>query len=270
MSALAPLITIGEVGKTYRTTSGGAVKALESVSLEIQPQEFVVVVGPSGCGKTTLLRILAGLALPSEGRVLLRDQAVRGPRRDVGVVFQDAVLLPWRTVLGNVMLPALILGLDRAAFRRRAGELLELVGLGGFEDKYPHELSGGMRQRASIARALLHDPSLLLMDEPFGALDAMTREAMNLELLGIWQKAKKTVFFITHSIPEAVLLADRVVVMSPRPGRIVETLPIDLPRPRGRGIFGQPRAAGYVTRIREKLGGAAPGSAALSRLEMSS
>jgi NitT/TauT family transport system ATP-binding protein len=239
------------------------VKALDSVSLEVQPQEFVVVVGPSGCGKTTLLRILAGLASASAGRVRLRDEDVRGPRRDVGVVFQDAVLLPWRTVLGNVMLPALILRLDQVASRRRALELLELVGLQGFEDKYPHELSGGMRQRASIARALLHDPSLLLMDEPFGALDAMTREAMNLELLGIWQKAKKTVFFITHSIPEAVLLADRVVVMSARPGRIVETLAIDLPRPRGFEIFGQPRAAGYVTRIREALGGASQGGAAL-------
>jgi NitT/TauT family transport system ATP-binding protein len=268
VAAAAPLITISEVGKTYRTTSGGAVKALDSVTIDIEAQEFVVVVGPSGCGKTTLLRILAGLALPSAGRVRLRDEDVRGPRRDVGVVFQDAVLLPWRTVLGNVMLPALILGLDRTACRQRAVELLELVGLGGFEDKYPHELSGGMRQRASIARALLHDPSLLLMDEPFGALDAMTREAMNLELLGIWQKAKKTVFFITHSIPEAVLLADRVVVMSPRPGRVVETLAIDLPRPRGLDMFGQPRAAGYVNRIREVLGGAAPGSAALSRLEM--
>ena len=268
MSAPAPLITISGVRKTYRTASGEPVKALESVNLEIQPQEFVVVVGPSGCGKTTLLRILAGLALPSGGRVRLRDEVVRGPRRDVGVVFQDAVLLPWRTVLGNVMLPAFILGLDREACRRRARELLELVGLGGFENKYPQELSGGMRQRASIARALLHDPSLLLMDEPFGALDAMTREAMNLELLAIWQKAKKTVFFITHSIPEAVLLADRVVVMSPRPGRIVETVAIDLPRPRGLDIFGQPRAAGYVNHIREMLGGAAQGSAALSRLEM--
>jgi NitT/TauT family transport system ATP-binding protein len=268
VSAPAPLITISEVGKTYRTTSGGAVKALDSVTLDIEAQEFVVVVGPSGCGKTTLLRILAGLAVPSSGKVRLRDEVVRGPRRDVGVVFQDAVLLPWRTVLGNVMLPALILGLDKSACRQRAGELLELVGLGGFEDKYPHELSGGMRQRASIARALLHDPSLLLMDEPFGALDAMTRESMNLELLGIWQKAKKTVFFITHSIPEAVLLADRVVVMSPRPGRIVETMAIDLPRPRGLDIFGQPRAAGYVNRIREVLGAASPGSASLSRLEM--
>ena len=268
VSALAPLITISEVGKTYRTTSGGAVKALDSVTLDIEAQEFVVVVGPSGCGKTTLLRILAGLAVPSSGKVRLRDEVVRGPRRDVGVVFQDAVLLPWRTVLGNVMLPALILGLDKSACRQRAGELLELVGLGGFEDKYPHELSGGMRQRASIARALLHDPSLLLMDEPFGALDAMTREAMNLELLAIWQKAKKTVFFITHSIPEAVLLADRVVVLSPRPGRIVETLGIDLPRPRGLDMFGQPRAAGYVNRIREVLGGASAGSASLSRLEM--
>jgi NitT/TauT family transport system ATP-binding protein len=263
MAVATPLITIAGVGKTYRTTSGGVVKALDSVSLEVQPQEFVVVVGPSGCGKTTLLRILAGLAAASAGRVRLRDEDVRGPRRDVGVVFQDAVLLPWRTVLGNVMLPALILGLDQVASRRRALELLELVGLQGFEDKYPHELSGGMRQRASIARALLHDPSLLLMDEPFGALDAMTREAMNLELLGIWQKAKKTVFFITHSIPEAVLLADRVVVMSARPGRIVETLAIDIPRPRGFEIFGQPRAAGYVTRIREALGGASQGGAAL-------
>jgi NitT/TauT family transport system ATP-binding protein len=268
MAALAPLITITDVEKTYRTTSGGVVKALQSVSLEIQPQELVVVVGPSGCGKTTLLRILAGLVRPSRGRVRLRDEVVRGPRRDVGVVFQDPVLLPWRTVLGNVMLPALILGLDRPAHRRRAVELLDLVGLAGFEDKYPHELSGGMRQRVSIARALLHDPSLLLMDEPFGALDAMTREAMNLELLAIWQKAKKTVFFITHSIPEAVLLADRVVVMSPRPGRIVETLTIDLPRPRGLDIFAQPRAAEYVMRIRDGLGSATHGAAALSRLEM--
>jgi NitT/TauT family transport system ATP-binding protein len=270
MAAAAPLITIASVQKTYRTTSGGAVKALQSVSLDIQPQELVVVVGPSGCGKTTLLRILAGLIRPSAGQVRLRDDVVRGPRRDVGVVFQDAVLLPWRTVLGNVMLPALIQGLDRAACRRRALELLDLVGLHGFEERYPHELSGGMRQRVSIARALLHDPSLLLMDEPFGALDAMTREAMNLELLGIWQKAKKTVFFITHSIPEAVLLADRVVVMSPRPGRIVEMLDIDLPRPRGLDVFTQPRAAEYVMRIRETLGAASPGASSLSRLEMSS
>jgi NitT/TauT family transport system ATP-binding protein len=265
---MAPLITIDKLEKTYRTKSGGAVKALKAVTLAIEPQEFVVVVGPSGCGKTTLLRILAGLAVPSGGQVRLREQTVRGPRRDVGVVFQDAVLLPWRTVLANVMLPAQVLGLDRAACLRRAAELLELVGLRGFEDKYPHELSGGMRQRVSIARALLHDPSLLLMDEPFGALDAMTREAMNLELLAIWHAAKKTVFFITHSIPEAVLLADRVVVMSARPGRIVETLTIDLPRPRTLDIFSHPRAAQYVARIRQCLGGASEGAATLSGLEM--
>ena len=229
---VAPLIVVSDLEKTYTTKGRALVQALAGISLSIEPGEFITIVGQSGCGKTTLLKILAGLLARSAGSVTLRGEPVNGPRRDIGVVFQDPVLLPWRTVLDNVMLPIQVLGLDRRQYRARAAELLRLVGLDGFEDKYPHELSGGMRQRVAIARALVHDPSLLLMDEPFGALDAMTREFMNLELLRVWQQAQKTVVFITHSIPEAVFLADRVVVMSARPGRIVEIVHVDLPRPR--------------------------------------
>jgi NitT/TauT family transport system ATP-binding protein len=212
--------------------------------------EFVTIVGQSGCGKTTLLKILAGLLPRSSGTVSLRGQPVDGPSRDIGVVFQDPVLLPWRTVLDNVMLPVQVLGLDRVRFGERARMLLGLVGLTGFEDKYPHELSGGMRQRVAIARALVHDPSLLLMDEPFGALDAMTREAMNLELLRIWQESGKTIVFITHSIPEAVFLADRVIVMSARPGRIQQIVDVELPRPRDLDMMASDEFGVYSRKIR--------------------
>jgi NitT/TauT family transport system ATP-binding protein len=227
-----PLIEIRGASKTFRTRSGGEVRALAEVSLAVAPQEFVCLVGPSGCGKSTLLRLVAGLVPPTGGAVAIAGRPVAGPRRDIGMVFQDPVLLPWRTILQNVLVPAQVIGMEGGMARRRAGALLDLVGLRDFAGTYPHELSGGMRQRAAIARALMHDPAILLMDEPFGALDAMTREAMNLELLRIWQGNRKTVLLVTHSIDEAVFLADRVVVMSPRPGMIRDLVAVEIARPR--------------------------------------
>jgi len=246
----APLISVVDLEKTYVTRGRARVHALAGITLDIEAGEFVTIVGQSGCGKTTFLKILAGLVARSGGQVCLRGQPVDGPSRDIGIVFQDPVLLPWRTVLDNVLLPAEVLRLDARAARARAHDLLALVELGGFEDKYPHELSGGMRQRVAIARALVHDPSLLLMDEPFGALDAMTREFMNLELQRIWRESGKTVVFITHSIPEAVFLADRVVVMSARPGRIQEIVAVDLPRPRDLDAMATDDFGVYARRIR--------------------
>ena len=240
--------------QTYVSQDRSFVAALAEVTLDIAPGEFVTIVGPSGCGKTTLLRIMAGLQRPTSGAVHLLGRAITGPSRNVGIVFQDPVLLPWRTVLDNVMLPVQVLRLDPAIHRDRARRLLALVGLEGFEDKYPHELSGGMRQRVAIARALVHDPSLLLMDEPFGALDAMTREAMNLELQRIWQDSGKTVAFITHSISEAVFLGDRVVVMSPRPGRVADVLAVELPRPRDLDLMASDAFGVYARKIRQALG----------------
>ena len=226
------MIRLDGVDKTYRTRRGDLVHAVENVTLHVAENEFVTLVGPSGCGKSTLLKLVAGLAPPTRGTIAIRGQPVRGPFPDVGFVFQQPVLLPWRCVLDNVLFSAEMLGLEPRDHRKRALDLLELTGLGGFETKYPRELSGGMQQRVAICRALLPDPSLLLMDEPFGALDAMTREEMSLELLRIWEERRKTILFVTHSIPEAILLADRVVVMTPRPGRIARTLDIALPRPR--------------------------------------
>jgi NitT/TauT family transport system ATP-binding protein len=250
----APLIVVSRLEKTYLTRAGSRVRALADVTLDIGDGEFVTIVGPSGCGKTTLLRILGGLLSGSSGTVELLGRRISGPSRKVGMVFQDPVLLPWRTVLENVMLPVVVLRLDRRAYHRRALDLVALVGLSGFEDKYPHELSGGMRQRVSLARALVHDPALLLMDEPFGALDAMTREAMNLELQRIWRESGKTVAFITHSIPEAAFLGDRVVVMSPRPGRIVDVVTVELPRMRDLDIMGSDTFGVYTRKIRQMLG----------------
>jgi NitT/TauT family transport system ATP-binding protein len=227
-----PLIELRSASKTFRTRSGEDVRALGEVSLAIAPREFVCIVGASGCGKSTLLRLVAGLVPPTSGAVAIGGSVVTGPRRDIGMVFQDPVLLPWRTVLKNVLVPAEVIGMEGGQAARRAAELLDLVGLRGFTDKYPGELSGGMRQRAAIARALMHDPEILLMDEPFGALDAMTREAMNQELLRIWQGNRKTVILVTHSIDEAVFLADRVIVMSPRPGSIRDVLAVKVGRPR--------------------------------------
>lgn len=211
----------------------GATVALDGIDLDIEPGEFVSVVGPSGCGKSTLLRIIAGLTPATAGSVDVFGQAVRGPVTECGIVFQQPVLLEWRTIIENVMFNIDMRGLDPKTYRSRALQLLAAVGLADFAHKRPYELSGGMKQRAAIARALVHEPPLLMMDEPFGALDALTREQMRLDLERIWLETKKTVFFITHSIDEAVLLSDRVVVMSPRPGRIETILRIDLPRPRG-------------------------------------
>jgi NitT/TauT family transport system ATP-binding protein len=242
-------ISVQHLSKLYTTRDGG-VAALERISFSVDEGEFVAVVGPSGCGKSTLLKILAGLLSPSAGSASLRGTTIQGPRRDIGVVFQSPVLFPWRTVLDNVLLPIDVQGLGRVRFMPAAMDLLALVGLRDFERRYPWELSGGMQQRVAITRALIHDPAMLLMDEPFGALDAMTREHMNLELQRIWLEKKKTVFFITHSIPEAVFLADRVLVMTPRPGRVVDDLRIKLPRPRPLDVMTTPEFGDYTRHIR--------------------
>jgi NitT/TauT family transport system ATP-binding protein len=215
------------------------VDALGEVTLDVHEHEFVTLVGRSGCGKSTLLRIIAGLQRPTAGSVQIAGRPVTGPRRDVGMLFQSPALLPWRNVLQNVLLPIEILRLDQREYGRRARELLELVGLAGFADRAPWELSGGMQQRVALCRALVADPQVLLMDEPFAALDALTREDLSLELQRIWGDDRKTIVFVTHSIEEAVLLADRVVVMTPRPGRIERIVPVDLARPRSLGESGR-------------------------------
>ena len=225
-------IAIESVSKTFRR-GGVETNALDGVDLTVHEGEFVAIVGPSGCGKSTLLRLIAGLAAPSEGQLQFGGDRVAGPQTNLGIVFQNPVLLDWRSVLDNVLIQVELRGLSPKRFKSRALELLDQVGLGEFKDRYPRELSGGMRQRASIVRALIHDPPILLMDEPFGALDALTREQMRIDLEALWLATGKTVLFVTHSIDEAVLLADRVVVMSPRPGRIDRVIEIKLPRPRG-------------------------------------
>jgi len=246
-------IRINEVGKLFGGR-GPVVTALQDINLDIGLAEFVAVVGPSGCGKSTLLRILAGLIPTSSGSVWFGDRKLAGPRHDIGVVFQSPVLFPWRTVLDNVLIPIDVQKLDRKKYLSRARELINLVGLSEFEQRYPAELSGGMQQRVGIVRALVHDPAMLLMDEPFGALDAMTREHMNVELQRLWMAQSKTILFITHSISEAVFLADRVVVMTPRPGRIAEVLDIDLPRERTLDMMTTPPFGEHVRRIRVHFG----------------
>jgi NitT/TauT family transport system ATP-binding protein len=235
VSAAGAFIGLDGVGMVYQAASG-PVEALQDISFTVEQGEFIALVGPSGCGKSTLLRIVAGLRAATAGRVIVGGRPVTRPIPEVGMVFQSPVLLRWRTIVDNVLLPAELAGLRPSEFRRRAADLLTLVGLGGFDDKLPRELSGGMQQRASLCRALLLDPPLLLMDEPFGALDAMTRDEMNVELLRIWGEkgaaGRKTVLFVTHSIPEAVFLADRILVMTPRPGRLAHTFDVGLPRPR--------------------------------------
>ena len=229
--AARTLIALEDVSKTYTTASGAGVHALDGVSLEIRDGEFVCVVGPSGCGKSTMLRLLAGLDACEEGQLIMDGEPILGPSPRVGVVFQAANLLPWLSVSENVRLP-LRVGGRHAADQGRVEALLAMTGLSDFGERYPYELSGGMQQRAGICRALARDPEVLLMDEPFGALDALTRERMNLELQRIWQANRKTILLITHSISEAIFLADRVVVMSARPGRILKELPVNIPRPR--------------------------------------
>jgi NitT/TauT family transport system ATP-binding protein len=251
--ASEPVIAVRRLAKSYATREAPIV-ALENIDFTVQDGEFVALLGPSGCGKSTLLKILAGLLPASGGEAKLRGLAIRGPRRDIGVVFQSPVLFPWRSVLDNVLLPADVQRLGRDQHRRIARDLLSLVGLGGFEDRYPWELSGGMQQRVAMVRALVHDPALLLMDEPFGALDAMTREQMNVELQRIWLERRKTIVFVTHSISEAVFLADRVLVMTPRPGRIAEIVSVDIPRPRSLEMMNTVGFGEFVQRIRGHFG----------------
>jgi NitT/TauT family transport system ATP-binding protein len=226
------VIRLERVGKTFSGRDGG-VEALREVSLQVAPGEFVTIVGASGCGKSTLLRLVAGLVPPSAGRVLLDGVPVEGPRAETAMVFQAPTLLPWADVLRNVTFPLRLMKRAGPGTEDRARALLATADLSGFEHRLPRELSGGMQQRVAICRALLQEPRVLLMDEPFGALDALTREEMSLELLRIWQGRQMAVLFVTHSIPEAVLLADRVVVMSPRPGRVADIIEVGLPRPRG-------------------------------------
>ena len=228
---MEPYIRLRDVGKRY-DTKDGAVDACTGISLDIRRSEFVAIVGPSGCGKTTILKMVAGLTPYTAGTIEIGGKRVERPLTDVGIVFQESILLDWRDVLSNVLLQVDIRRMERATYEPVARHLLRSTGLEGFERKKPYELSGGMRQRVSICRALVHDPPLLLMDEPFGALDALTREQISMDIQRVWMEKRKTAIHITHSIPEAVLLADRVVVMGPRPGRIVEIIEIDLPRPR--------------------------------------
>ena len=242
-------VSIQEVSKAYATRAG-EVFALENVSLELGRSDFVALLGPSGCGKSTLMLMVAGLIGHTTGTIRIDGKHVTKPYTDLGIVFQDAVLLDWRKVLDNLLLQAEIRKLDQAAIHTRAIALLSMVGLKDFEHRYPWELSGGMRQRVSICRALVHDPPLLLMDEPFGALDALTRDQLNLDLQDIWLASRKTVLFITHSISEAVFLADRVIVMTPRPGRIAATITVDLPRPRRLSLRETPEFGRYTGQIR--------------------
>jgi len=248
-------MSVVQVKGVTKTFARGNVTALENIDLELEPGEFVSLIGPSGCGKSTLLRIIGDLTPPSSGTVTVNGKPARQARNDgdYGIVFQDSVLFDWRTVAKNIALPLEMLGWDRDRRKARVEEMLDLVELRSFADHHPWQLSGGMQQRVSIARALAFEPALLLMDEPFGALDEMTRERLNLELLSIWEKLGSTVVFVTHSISEAVFLSTRVVVMSPRPGRIAGIVPVDLPSPRTVETREDPRFFELVTQVRELL-----------------
>ncbi|MBI5113101.1 Bicarbonate transport ATP-binding protein CmpD [Rhodoplanes serenus] len=249
MTTADAILQVQDLSVVYHS-SRGPHTAVGDLNLTLRSGEFVSILGPSGCGKSTLLSVVAGLLPASRGRVMVSGEPVRRPRPDVGIVFQKPTLLPWRTVAGNVMVPIEALRRSPRDYAERCRDLLGLVGLAAFAEHYPDELSGGMQQRVSIARALIHDPALMLMDEPFGALDAMTRERMWLELQDIWLSSRKTVLFITHSIPEAVFLSDRVLVMASTPGRIVQEIVIDLPRPRAVQTMAEPRYAALCGDIR--------------------
>ncbi len=258
----APIIAIKNLSKTFRTADGADVHALDSINLDIADGEFIALIGPSGCGKSTLLRMVADLIPPSTGTITVSGKTAEKARkdRDYGFVFQSATLYEWRTVIKNVELPLEIMGYSKDERRARARAMLSLVELSEFEDKYPWQLSGGMQQRVSIARALAFEPRILLMDEPFGALDEMTRDRLNNELLRIWGAMQgMTVIFVTHSIAEAVYLSSRVVVMSPRPGRIAEIIDIDLPRPRGTETRDLERFFHLTSRVRHALRGGVSG-----------
>lgn len=247
-------IQLKSVSKTYERPGAPPVHALNQTDLELRQGEFFSLVGPSGCGKSTILNMVAGLLSPTTGELRIAGDVVTGPRRETGIVFQRATLLRWLTIEKNVLLPSKVGGKVDAARRELANHLLELTGLIDFRDRYPSELSGGMQQRAAIVRALVSDPDVLLMDEPFSALDEFTRESLNDELLRLWTEAAKTVLFITHNISEAVYLSDRVGVMQARPGRIREIVPIELPRPRGLDLRSTPEFYEYVGRLRHLIG----------------
>jgi NitT/TauT family transport system ATP-binding protein len=251
------VIEIENVSKHFVSRDRDRVAALSSVSISIRRNEFVCLVGPSGCGKSTLLRLVGGLLPVSQGRVLIEGKLVAEPRAETGIVFQSPTLLPWANVLDNVLFPLKMMKRVRPESPARAKSLLKLVGLEGFEGKYPRELSGGMQMRTGICRALVHDPDILLMDEPFGSLDALTREELTLQLMRIWREQPKTVLFVTHSIPESVMLADRVVVLSSRPGRILEIVPVEVPRPRQFGMEALDEFQRAASRIRRLIFGVA-------------
>ena len=250
MEANAGAIGVSAVSKVFPS----GLEALRGVSVDIHPGEFVAFVGPSGCGKSTLLKLIGGLLEPSTGEISVGGRKVSGPRRDVGVMFQTSVLFPWRTVLENVLLPIEVFGLERAAAMDKARGILRLVGLDGREGAYPRELSGGMQQRAALSRVLITDPPIILMDEPFGALDEFTRERMNLELLRIWSERGQTIIFVTHSINEAVFLSDRIVVMDTLPGRVLAVVDVPLARPRSIEVMKSPEFAKTAFEVREYLG----------------
>lgn len=247
-----PILTADHVSHTFATDNGG-LPVLRDVSLTLGADEFVCLVGPSGCGKSTLLRALSGLLIPSAGTVTIEGEAISRPHPKIGHVFQQANLMPWRTVEENIALPLEMQRLSASDRADRTRRLIELVGLAGFEESFPAELSGGMAQRVAIARALIQQPDVLLLDEPFGALDALTRDQLGEELLRIWQTSRSAVLMVTHSIPEAVMLSDRVLVMSPRPGHLEVAFPIDLPRPRTLDVLHTPAAGTLVQSIRGAL-----------------
>ncbi len=262
MTAIDPLgyllfegstLTVRDVSLVFPDGDVG-LHVLEEISFSVQAEEFVCILGPSGSGKSTLLRVLAGLLPPTKGDVQYDGERLHGPRREIGFVFQKANLMPWRTVLENITLPLELQLVPQRVARQQAQELVSLVGLEGFERSLPRDLSGGMEQRVAIARALVHDPRILLLDEPFGALDALTRERMGGELLRIWQTHRKTVIMVTHAIPEAVFLSDRVLVLSPRPGQIRLDLPVELPRPREEGMRYTPEFGEIARRLRAAIG----------------
>lgn len=248
--SVEPILNFDHVSMNYAVQSGGSVLALDDISAIVAPDEFVTILGPSGCGKSTLLKIASRVIRPTSGDVWFEGQRLTSPTPRIGMVFQQPILMPWRNVLQNVLFPIQMMGRSTAQHTPLALDLLALVGLTGFEKAMPGELSGGMQQRVSICRALVYDPVLLLMDEPFAALDAMTREELGIELLRIWSERRKTVLFVTHSIQEGILLADRVLVMTARPGRIAASIKIELPRPRDIGMVSTPEYGRYAEQIR--------------------
>jgi NitT/TauT family transport system ATP-binding protein len=248
-----PVLVVKDLSAVFPNGNGG-LQALDRLTFSVYPQQFVCVLGPSGSGKSTLLRILAGLLAPSQGEVIFNGEKLSRPRSGVGFVFQKANLMPWRSVVENIVLPLELAGVPQEQSLRRAAELVDLVGLNGFEKTLPRDLSGGMAQRVAIARALVHDPDVLLLDEPFGALDALTRERMGAELLSIWEGNHKTVIMVTHSIPESLYLADRVLVLSPRPGHLRLDLPVTLERPRDPDILYTPAFGELARKLRSAIG----------------